>query len=63
MTDQEKMIALFNEFGMEFNITGTHGTVYIGLESGDAKVDGYIGFQTEFSFDENGKFIKAFIYE
>lgn len=33
------------------------------LEDGHSKVDGYFGFATDFIFDENGKFLKVYMYE
>lgn len=61
-TDREKVVALFTELGIGFkpnefdanNITCTEG---------DAKIDGYRGFYTDFKFDEAGKFVEMGAWE
>jgi len=60
MTDKEKLVALFTEFGVgftEFNAAGEDKYVMI-CEEGKAKIGGYTGFFTEFYFDYEGKFLQ-----
>ncbi len=57
MSDIEKLMELFTEFGIEFTTGVTHeGYDRILCSEGKAKIDGYNGFYTTFEFDENGKF-------
>ena len=51
-TDKEKLTALLTEFGVGFKLTGDEVT----CEKGDAKIAGYTGFSTTFSFDPGGRF-------
>lgn len=46
MTDKEKLEALLTEFGVPFNDTEESVTIE----------QGYVGFYTQFDFDDNGKF-------
>ena len=59
MTDKEKLIALLNEFGIEFVDNGTS----IKCEEGMDKVGGYTRFFTDFEFSEDGKFVKMGAWE
>ena len=52
MTDKEKLVQLFTEFGIEFEDNGN----IILCEHGKDKVDGYPGFYTKFEFGNDGNF-------
>jgi hypothetical protein len=59
MTDKEKLVALFTEFGIE------HGNDRkdIVLDEGARKVTGYSSFYARFEFDEDGKFQQVGVWE
>lgn len=59
LTDKEKLVNLFKEFGVEF----IDEDIYITCEQGGEKVKGYYGFVTIFSFTEDGKFINMGAWE
>ena len=71
MTDQQKLIALLTEWGVEFNITArlSHecykfgSGITISCVAGTNKVSGYGGFITDFIFDENEKFVEMGAWE
>lgn len=64
MTDKEKLIKLFDEFGIGYDVGEYNdGTQRVLLEKGNKKVIGYSGFFTEFYFDGEGKFIEVGIWE
>lgn len=64
MTDKEKLIKLFDEFGIGYDVVEDNdGTQKVLLEKGNKKVIGYNGFFTEFYFDGEGKFIEVGIWE
>jgi hypothetical protein len=59
MSDKEKVVALFTELGIGFTDSPTHdgqGTVIL-CEEGDAKIEGYTCFFTEFFFSPEGEFL------
>ena len=68
-TDLEKFIELYQSVGIEpdrfDNEDGSTGlTLFAGEDEKDSdKLDGYIGFHTEISFDTDGKFIKQGFWE
>jgi hypothetical protein len=53
MSDKEKLISLFDEFGIGWSAELND----IVCEQGNNKVEGYAGFFTYFQFDADGKFI------
>lgn len=59
MTDKQKLVALFTEFGIGFKEEGTQ----IVLNEGDAHITGYSYFYTAFEFDEDGRFIEVGAWE
>lgn len=61
-TDKEKLEALFNELGIGFKPCA-YDPNSITCSEGDAKIEGYNGFYTDFCFDEAGMFIKMDIGE
>lgn len=62
-TDYEKLKQLFTEFGVEFTEIETGNMKIIKTEQGDNKVTGHIMFYTEFSFDNDGKFLEMGAWE
>ena len=52
MTDKEKLVQLFTEFGIEFEDNEN----IVLCEYGEDKIDGYPGFYTKFEFDNDGNF-------
>ena len=60
MTDKEKLVKLFEEFGIGFTETDDGG---IHCTQGDAKISGYCGFSTEFTFTKDGSFVEMGAYE
>jgi hypothetical protein len=72
MKDIDKLKQIFDEFGIKYDATIPKKTginadwlqyVEIPQERFDSKNRGYIGFFTQFVFDENGKFIEVGAYE
>lgn len=63
MTDKEKLVNLFTEFGIEFEVTGSSEFTFVTIRAGTDKVDGCVDFETEFSFNDKDQFMKALIYE
>ena len=64
MSDIEKLMQLFTEFGIGFTTElDEDGTDVVRCYRGEKKIDGYRGFYTDFHFDENGKFSKMEILE
>lgn len=63
MTDKEKLVNLFTEFGIEFEVTGSSEFTFVTITTGTNKVDGCVGFETGFSFNNNDQFMKVLIYE
>ncbi len=59
MTDIEKLEKLFAE--LEIGWTMEKNDLL--LQHGDEKIRGYLGFVTQFSFDDDGKFIEVCIFE
>jgi hypothetical protein len=59
LTDKDKLCNLFDEFGIEYSQVQN----VITIEAKTKGVEGYGGFVTDFSFDENGKFIIAGVWE
>lgn len=71
MTDQQKLIVLLTEWGVEFDISARlshinpkYGSgISITCRTGKGKIDGYGGFCTIFEFDEDEKFIEMGVWE
>ena len=72
MTDLEKFVALYRDFGIECVVIPGDTTQSIRLSESDyltdspttsEKFDGYAGFYTEIVFDLNGKFINQGFWE
>lgn len=63
MTDKEKLVNLFTEFGIEFEVTGSSEFTFVTITTGTNKVDGCVCFETEFRFNNNDQFMKVLIYE
>lgn len=59
MTDKEKIISLFKEFGVGMDIDEKSIT----LTEGASKVTGYNGFVTIFEFSEEGMFVSVGAWE
>jgi hypothetical protein len=59
MTDKEKVISLLTELGIGFEDESN----IIHCHEGMSKVEGYIRFYMNWTFDENGKFINIGIWE
>lgn len=68
-TDKQKLIDLFNEFGVKFEVLEKSGdqlsSVSLTVDQSDenSKVTGYRDFCSFFYFEENGKFTKVGIWE
>lgn len=70
-TDKERLVDLFRGFGIAFEDQGIDppdpnypgATSQIVLESRTEKVCGYLGFNTDFAFDAEGKFVSVGIWE
>jgi len=60
-TDKEKVMALFTELGIGFKQDKTSNC--LNCESGDPKIGGYSNFQTQFEFDDTGKFMSMNLWE
>lgn len=56
MSDLEKMKEIFSRAGIKFSETGANmsGFRHLTLEANTPGVDGYIGFETIFSFGSEG---------
>lgn len=78
MTDLEKFLALYKEFGVELDVPTVcteieldecrerprPGDLIVSLEQGaDEKLDGYGGFYSLVVFDKDGKFVKQGFWE
>lgn len=65
MTDREKLVALFEEWGVLFNnYPMPHGEMSMIVDAKICeKAKGYKGFYTEFSFDAEGKFKDMGVWE
>ena len=61
-TDKQKLEALFTELGIGFKPCAFDANS-ITCTEGDAKIEGYNGFYTDFCFDDAGRFIKMDIGE
>ena len=59
MTDKEKLVTLLTEFGVGFREVGGD----IMCCQGDAGIDGYSSFFTNFEFDDAGKFTQMGAWE
>ena len=67
MTDLEKLKALLDEFGVGYSCqqgTRDFATGHsLSCDQGNAKVDGYYGFCTEFEFCADGRFVRMGAFE
>ena len=67
MTDKEKLIALFNDWGVGYELEdGSEmfpGGPHVICKESKAKISGYSMFCTVFEFDETGQFIKMGAWE
>ncbi|MFF2531403.1 hypothetical protein ACFVS2_21085 [Brevibacillus sp. NPDC058079] len=63
VTDFQKTSQLFSGFGIEFKVEEKDRGKRIVLETHTEKVEGYMGFQSEYVFDENEDFVKIGIWE
>ncbi len=65
MTQLEKFLALYEEFGIKLDRqVNEDGNTVLTMEAKSCpKVDGYLGFFTEVKFDSNGDFIEQGIWE
>ena len=63
MTDKEKLLKLFEEFGISEAVKHeSDNSVFLEAKT-HPKIDGYGFFCTVFEFDENDNFIKLGIWE
>lgn len=63
-TDYQKLKELLTGFGVRFSKeTRENENQVIQCMSGWDKVDGYLGFFTDFEFNKEGKFIEMGIWE
>lgn len=72
MTDSERLEQLLNDFGISFEKAPNSclrpddpaGGWYITITAKEStKVDGYFDFFADFTFDANGKFVVAGVWE
>lgn len=56
MTDQEKLLAVFDELGIEYQVSDTNERNPNGHVVVQPELGGYHGFMALFGFDETGKF-------
>ena len=61
MTDKEKLLKLFKEFNIDPK-ESPDGQM-VSLVAHEGGVFGYRGFTCDFSFDKNGKFMEAGVWE
>jgi hypothetical protein len=62
-TDKQKLIDLLNDFRIKFREESRTITINSDRYGEDSKVSGYMGFFTDFEFDNNGGFISMGIWE
>ncbi len=63
LTDKLKLIELLEGFGVKLRKEPSTVTLEVNKSDPDSKISGYMGFFTEFNFDENGKFIDVGVWE
>ncbi len=70
MTDLEKFIDTYKQFGIELKVKEYDDCFTVYLNGGDMKYettsekfDGYCGFFSDVDFDLNGKFLRQGFYE
>jgi hypothetical protein len=72
VTDRERFEALMADFGVPLNPTITHvwepdpdrpNDLTIIADAPGDRVEGYIGFRADFTFDDDGNFVKVGIWE
>jgi hypothetical protein len=63
MTDKEKLIALLGEWGVQYDVTFDGTQWVVTCPQGAHKVNGYTGFETQFTFSDAGTFVEMGAYE
>lgn len=63
LTDYQKTKEWLTELGVGFQEEASSNRLFILLSAGDAKIEGYIGFYTRFTFHLNGDFIEVGAFE
>lgn len=59
LSDYSKTKELLTELGIGFQEEASSARLFILLRNGDAKIEGYNGFYTRFTFHLNGDLIKV----
>ena len=61
MSDRDKLMKLFTEFGIKFTEAGKD--IVCEDQGPGTKITGYGGFVTDFTFTEDGQFVEMGAYE
>lgn len=62
-TDLEKLKSLFDDFKIGYKQYIWEDNIIVELMAGNQNVDGYAGFQSNYTFDKDERFIEVVICE